>query len=108
MTTKLTKLKLGKNYNPEDLEEDIAPIKNDYRCQIDKKIRKALVVKAAGKYYANVIRNETLRKGSSMTAEDLIETMSKTYRIADGGDKEDSDDDVDSASKTVLVTGAFK
>ena len=48
------------------------------------------MVEAAGKYYADVIRHETLRKGTSVTAEDLIEAMSETYRIAGGGDKEDS------------------
>ena len=62
MTTKLSKLKLGKNESPEDLEDDIAAIENEYRCDIDKKARKACVVKAAGKYYADVIRHEILKK----------------------------------------------
>ena len=42
-----------------------------------------------------------------MTAKDLSETMSETYRIAGGGDKEDSDDDADSVKETALVTGVF-
>ena len=99
MTTKLPKLKLRKNDDPEDLE---------YLCQIDKKTRKAFLVTAAGEYYADVIRNETLGKGSSVTAEDLIEAMGKTYRTAGGCDKEYSDDDTDSVNETALVAGAFK
>ena len=63
------------------------------------------MVKAAGKYYADVIRHETLRKRTSVTAEDLIKAISETYRIASGGDKEDSDDD--SVKETSLVTGVF-
>ena len=59
MTTKLSKLKMGKNRDPEDLEDDIAAIQNEYCCDIDEKIRKAFAVKATGKYYAD-IRWETL------------------------------------------------
>ena len=55
VTTKLSKLKMGKNDDPEDLEDDIAAMENEYHCQIDEKTRKAFVVKAAGKYYADVI-----------------------------------------------------
>ena len=35
MITKLSKLKMGKNDNPEDIEDDIAAIENDYRCVIE-------------------------------------------------------------------------
>ena len=66
---------MGKNDDAEDLEDDIVTIKNEYRCDIEKKARKAFVVKAAGKYYADVIRHEILRKRTTVTAEDLIEAM---------------------------------
>ena len=55
MITKLSKLELRKNDNPEDLDDVIMTIENQYRCQIDEKKRKAFVVKATGKYYAGVI-----------------------------------------------------
>ena len=55
MTRKLLKLQLGKNQNPEELDDDIAAIENEYRCEIDEKTRKAFVVKAAGKHYAQCI-----------------------------------------------------
>ena len=74
-------------------------VKNEYHCDIDGKTRKAFVVKAAGKYYADVIQQGTSRKGTSMTAEDLIEVMSETYR-ADGCAREDTDDDADSVNET--------
>ena len=106
MTVKLSKLKLGKNDNPKDPNNDIAAIENQYRCQIDEKTQKALVVKAAGKYYADIIRQETLKKGTGVTAEDLIQAMSDTYRI-DSGVKEDSHDDDKHVNETALVTGTF-
>ena len=68
MTTKLSKLKMEKNDDPEDLKDDIAEIKNEYRCEIDKKIRMAFVVNSAGKHYADVIYQETLQKGTCVTA----------------------------------------
>ena len=92
MTTSLSKLRMGKNDDPEDLKDDIAAIENEYCCNIDGKTRKVFVVKTAGKYYADVIQHKTLRKGTGLTAEDLIEAMSETCRIAGGGDKENSDD----------------
>ena len=106
MTMTFFKLKLRKNDDPEDLEDDIAATKNEYCCQIDEKERKAFMVEAAEKYYADVIRNDTLRKGSSMTTEDPIEVMSETCRIAGGVDKKDSDDE-DSVPDTALVSGNF-
>ena len=66
------------------------------------------MVKAAGKHYADAIISETLRKGTSATAEDLIEAMSETYRMAGGGDKEDSDEYVNSVKETALATEDFQ
>lgn len=79
MTTKLSKLKLSKKQDPEDLEDAIAAIENEYRCTIDEKTRRAFVVKAGGTFYSDVIRSETLRKGVHTTAEDLVEAMSKYW-----------------------------
>ena len=75
MTTKLSKLQLGKNQNPEELVDDITAIENEYRCEIDEKTRNAFMVKAVGKHYAQCIQAETIRVGTSVTAEDLIEAM---------------------------------
>ena len=35
MTTKLSKLKLAKGQDPEELQAEITAIKNEYRCMID-------------------------------------------------------------------------
>ena len=67
------------------------------------------MVKAAGKHYAQCIRAETLRVGASVTADDLIEAMSETYRIAGGCDKDNSDKDTGvHGNETALVTGSFQ
>ena len=55
MTMKPSKLKMGKNDDPGDLKDDIASRENEYRCKIDEKTRKEFLVKAAGKYYADII-----------------------------------------------------
>ena len=55
MTTKLSKLKLTKGQDPEELEDEIAVIENEYRYTIDESTRKVFVVKAGSKHYANVI-----------------------------------------------------
>ena len=53
--TKLSKLKLKKKDNPEELEDDITAIKSEYRSLINKKTKHDFVVKAAGKNYADII-----------------------------------------------------
>jgi hypothetical protein len=67
------------------------------------------VVKAVGKHYAQCIQAETLRVGTSVTADDLIEAMYETFRIAGGCDEDDSDEDAGvHGNETALVTGSVR
>lgn len=105
MTTKLSKLKLKKGQDPEELEDEIAAIENEYRCTIDESTRKAFVVKAGGALYADVIRSETIRKGTHTTADDLVEAMSECWRIAGGGVSDDDADSVHSDGHETALGG---
>ena len=55
MTTKLSKFELVKRQDPEELENEIVGIENEYWCTINGSIRNAFVVKTGGKQYADVI-----------------------------------------------------
>ena len=79
MTMKLSKLNLSKGQDPEELEDEIAAIENEYRCTIDESTQHAFVVKAGGAHYADTIQSESLRKGVHTTADIFIEAMSKCW-----------------------------
>ena len=78
ISTILSKLKLDKKINPEELEDESMTIENEYRCTIDRSIQaKIFVVKAESAQYTDVIWSESLCKGAHTTVENLIEAMSK-------------------------------
>ena len=77
MTMTLSKLKLPKRWDPEELEEEIVAIENEYRCTINKSTRKSSVVKVGGAHYTDIIRSELLHKGVHTTTGNLIKVMSE-------------------------------
>ena len=107
--TKLMALKLKKDQDPDELGNELADIETMYRSKLSKKEKVAAIVNAAGARYADVIRSETKvieEKGGNVTAEDLIEAMSETFRISGGAkDADDEDDDHELETKLSTVGG---
>ena len=61
MTTKLSKLKLKKEDDPEDLEDNIAAIEAQFGCTVDEQQMIATILSAAGNHYTEVIYQVTER-----------------------------------------------
>ena len=96
MTTKLMNLKLRSDDDPEDLADKIASIESLYRCELEEKQRVTIIVRASGKHYADVIRQETMRlkdAGKTVTGDALIEAMHECWRMR-GVNANDSEDEV--------------
>ena len=55
MNKKLGALKLNRNTDPKELEDEIVEIKNQYDCPMDETHRVTAVMAAAGKHYADII-----------------------------------------------------
>ena len=69
---------------------------------MNKSLKIAVVVNAAGKYYLGVIQNltkEKKQKSETTTAECLNEAMEEKWKIYGGND---NNDDGDNGNKTVL------
>jgi len=56
-------LKLKKNTGPKKLGEELTALTSRYNCKLDKEQKIATVVNAAGREYAETIRQETLILG---------------------------------------------
>ena len=72
---KLSKLKLKKEDDPEDLEDNIAASEAQYGCAVDAQQMIATVVRAASKHYSGVIYQVTERHeaaGTKVTPDDLF------------------------------------
>ena len=95
-SSKLMKLKLKKDEDPEDLGDKIAALESEYASTIDEKQKIAAVVNASGQHYSDVIRQETKNleaASEDVTAEALIEAMAEKWRISGSGKKDDADED---------------
>ena len=80
-------LELKRTKDLEDLGDSIAALETEYGSPIDEKQMIAAIVKTAGQYYRGVIQNETeciTGTGGTVTADDLIKTMSTNWRIGGG------------------------
>ena len=96
-SSKLMKLKLKKDEDPEDLGDKIAALESEYASTIDEKQKIAAVVNASGQHYSDVIRQETKNleaASEDVTAEALIEAMAEKWRISGSGKKDDADEDM--------------
>ena len=95
--SELMKLNLGSNENPKKLGGRMARIMNKYRNKIDENQKVAVVMKCAGKQYADVILQESAKikreKSRAATANELIKAMTLKFRIMHGGNSMDEADD---------------
>ena len=103
--SKLMKLKLNKDKNPDDLGDELAEIETMYRSKLGDKEKVAAVVQAAGHLYADTIRQETKNievAGETVTAEALIGAMSEKWRISGG--KKNASEESDNSDDTIDTT----
>ena len=90
-------LELKRTKDPEELGDSIAALEMECGSLIDEKQKIAAIGQTTRQYYSDVIQNETLRitwTGQTLMAENLIEAMSKNWRIGSGiaGTAEEFDD----------------
>ena len=110
-TTKLSKLKLKKEDDPEDLEDNIAVIEAQLGCTLNEQQTITTIVRAAGKHYTGVIYQVTERKeaaGEKVTPDDLFDMMGKAWKIGGGGNSDDSDDSVNETALTLIIISSAK
>jgi hypothetical protein len=91
---KLMKLTLKKGQDQEYLESKIASLKTSYGCQIEEKLKIAVIVKAGKKQYAADIHSKmgaVKRAGGNITSVNLIQAMMESFRIGRMADSEKID-----------------
>ena len=80
MTTQLSKLKLKKEDEQEDLEDNMAAFEAQFGFTVNQQLMIATIVRAAGKHYTGVVYQVTERKEAArekITPEDLFGAMDK-------------------------------
>ena len=106
----LTTLNLKSDEDPNKLAERMAALIGRYKCTVDQEQRIAVLVNAAGRKYAETIRQETAileLKSKPVTVKALIRAMHEKWRIS-GADKcsYDSDDEPTEAMIAILSESA--
>jgi len=100
----LSVLKLKKNEDPKKLGKRVIRVVNSYRNKIDEEQLVAVVVRAAGKTYANCIRQESRYiqriESRHATAKELISAMAEQWRISGGRNDDEANDTDDDAEPT--------
>ena len=77
-----------------------------YEIPLNKEMKIAAVMKAAGYKYSDTIWSETWmieRAGEMVTYEDLIQAMTQSFRIFMNQSKADSDSDKDETAFSLLL-----
>ncbi len=105
-TAELLCLKLKKGGDLSELELKIALIEAMHEIPLNKEMKIAAVMKAAGYKYSDTIWSETWmieRTGRMVTYEDLIQAMTQSFRIFVNQSKADSDSDKDETAFSLLL-----
>ncbi len=107
-TAKLISLKLKKGEDPSQLELRIALLELKYGIPLNKEMKIAAVMKAAGNEYSDTIQSETCmieKAGGTVTFNNLIQATTQSFRIYGSKDDSYSDEDVEVALSLVSFKG---